>query len=147
MRATKQPQRPKASSKRKPAQDRPSQAGVALNSEELKSSSGELASTLGDHRAGVIGSHHHVPGGHGPDPDGSEVVDAAGDLHSDDRDVDDSEAAVGAAVEPRGDISDIENVGGLQDEDIEESERSFLDEPAGEPDPLEGRRPPRHQSV
>jgi hypothetical protein len=147
MRQVKKAQRTKASSKVKPAQDNPSQPRVAATAEELKSSSGELASTLGDHRAGIIESHHHAPGGHGPDPDGAEVVDAAGDLHSDDRDVDDSENAIEAAVDRKAGIADIENVGRLEGEDIEESERSFLDEPATEPDPPEGRRRERHQSA
>jgi hypothetical protein len=150
MRQVKKAQRTKASSKGKPAQDKPSQPDVASTTEELKSSSGELASTLGDHRAGVIESHHHAPGGHGPDPDGSEVVDAAGDLHSDDRDVDDSESAIEAAVDRKAGIADIENVGripGEDIEDIEETERSFLDEPATEPDPPQGRRRERHQSA
>lgn len=135
MSAAKETQKTQGVSRKKPAQEKPSQPKVGLITEELRSSSGELASTLGPLRASVIENHHHAPGGHGPDPDGSEVVDAAGDVHSDDRDVDDSDdavtAAVNAAVEHQADVPDIENVGRLPDEDVEESERLSPGQPRG----------------
>ena len=79
---------------------------IARRPIDVARSSGDLASSLGTSARPVVAdTHHHPLGGHGPDLDGPEVIDAAGDVHSDDRDVDDNEAALTAAVD---DVDNLE---------------------------------------
>jgi hypothetical protein len=134
--ATQSHHRTATSSKRPASSETRPPDQIAEGAESSAPSSDELASSLGTRGARVVEDHHHSPGGHGPDVEGSETIDAAGDLHSDDRDIDDNDDALEAAVESRADIEDIANEDEGTDEAIEESERSFLEEPVRSAKPL-----------